>query len=237
VLQTRRTIREAEAQRDQERKRLTDEQEKRRRASASAAGAGNAAFPQLKLAMAESEAQVARLRARVREQEQRLAQLRASARSVPEREAQLTQLNRDYAIQKQSYDALVARRESALMSSEVQAATGVANFRIVDPPLVSPNPVAPNRKMLVAAALLASLLAGIAASYFFSILHPTFHDVRGLKKFSPRPLLGSVSLIRTPEVLGQRRRSMLAFVGGVGGLGVTYAAVLALALFRALLPF
>ena len=123
------------------------------------------------------------------------------------------------------------------MSSEVQAATGVAHFRIVDPPQVGPNPVAPNRKMLVAAALLASLLAGLAASYFFSIVHPTFHDGRGLKKLGQRPVLGSVSMWRTPEVLARRRRGMFAFLGGVGGLGATYAAVLALAFFRTLLPF
>jgi polysaccharide chain length determinant protein (PEP-CTERM system associated) len=232
VVNTRRIIKEAEAQRDQERKRLGEEQERRRRVSTQSSG-----NPQLRLAMAESEAQVARLRARVHEQEQRLEKLRVAARSVPEREAQLTQLNRDYAIQKQNYDTLVARRESALMTSEVQAATGVANFRLVDPPQVSPNPVAPNRKMLVPLALLASLLAGLGASYFFSVLHPTFLDGRGLKKFTQRPLLGTVSLVSTPEVLSRRRRSTLAFLGGIGSLGVTYAGVLTLLFFRALLPF
>ena len=235
VLNTRRTIKEVETQRDQERKRLTEEQEKRRRAAGPAAA--NPAYPQLKLAMAESEAQVARLRARVQEQEQRLERLRLSARSVPEREAQLTQLNRDYAIQKQNYDALVARRESALMSGEVQAATGVATFRIVDPPQVSPNPVAPNRRMLVFLALVASLAAGLAASYFFSLLHPTFHDGRGLKRFTQRPVLGAVSVVSTPEVLWRRRRGALAFVGGIGSLGAAYASLLGLVFFRGLLPF
>jgi hypothetical protein len=159
------------------------------------------------------------------------------ARSVPEREAQLTQLNRDYAIQKQNYDALVARRESALMSGEVQAATGVASFRIVDPPQVSPNPVAPNRKMLVFIALIASLAAGCLASYFYSLLHPTFHDGRGLKKFAQRPVLGTISVVSTPEVLWRRRSGTIAFLGGMGGLGATYAVVLAVVFFRALLPF
>jgi uncharacterized protein involved in exopolysaccharide biosynthesis len=156
---------------------------------------------------------------------------------VPEREAQLTQLNRDYAIQKQNYDALVARRESALMSAEVQAATGVATFRIVDPPQVAPDPVAPNRKLLLAAALFAALFAGLGGSYLFSVLHPTFYDVRGLKKFAQRPVLGTVSLVTTPQVLSRRRRSALAFVGGVGALGAAYASVLALVFFRTLVPF
>jgi len=236
VLNTRRILKDVEAQREEERKRLAQDQEKRKSA-ASPHGPGNPAYPQLRLAMAEAEAQVARMQARVREQEQRLAQLRAVARSVPEREAQLTQLNRDYAIQKQNYEALVTRRESALISGEAQAATGVADFRIIDPTQVSPDPVAPNRKMLVPLALLASLLAGLGASYFASVVHPTFHDARTLKRIVQRPMLGTVSLVRSPEVLVRCRRRALLFAGGLGGLAATYGAVLMVIFFRPLLPF
>jgi polysaccharide chain length determinant protein (PEP-CTERM system associated) len=237
VVNTRRIIKDVEAQREVERKRLAEEQEKRRGAPSSPQSTGNPVYPGLKLAMAEAEAQVARMRARVREHEHRLAQLRERARSVPEREAQLKQLDRDYAIQKQNYDALVSRRQSALMSGEVQAATGVADFRIVDPPQVAPNPVAPNRRMLIPMALLASLLAGLAASYFFSVVHPTFHDARTLNRITQRPVLGAVSLIRSPQVLSRARRRALAFFGGIGALAATYAGVLALVFFRTLLPF
>ena len=237
VLNTRRIIKDVEAQREEERKRVAEDKERRNRAAASTQSPSNPAYPQLKLVMAESEALVARLQARVREQEQRLAQLRSAARSVPEREAQLTQLNRDYGIQKQNYEALVGKRESALISGEVQAATGVADFRIIDPTQVSPNPVAPNRKMLVPIALLASLLAGFAAAYFTSVVHPTFHDGRTLKRVVQRPMLGAVSLVRTPEVIQRARRRALLFAGGVGGLAAAYSAVLAVVFFRPLLPF
>jgi polysaccharide chain length determinant protein (PEP-CTERM system associated) len=236
VLNTRRIINEVEAQRTEHRKRMAEENEKRKRATASPQSSSNTVYPQLRLAMAEAEAQVARIRTRVRDHEQRLAQLRADARSVPEREAQLTQLNRDYTIQKQSYEALVARRESALISSEAQAATGVATFRIVDPPQVAPNPIAPNRKMLVPLALLASVLAGLGASYFFSVVRPTFHESSGLKRIAQRPVLGIVSLVRNPDVLSRRRRGALAFLAGVGGLAAVYAGVLGVVFFRGLLP-
>ena len=236
VLNTKRILKEVEAQRDEQRKRLAEEQERRRRTSPPAASAVAALYPQLKLAMAESEAQVARLHARLQQQEQRLEKLRAAARVIPEREAQLTQLNRDYTIQKQNYDALVARRESALISGEAQAATGVADFRIIDPPQVSPNPVAPNRKMLIALAVLASVLAGLGASYAFSLVHPTFHDPRRLKSFVGRPTLGTVSLIRNPQTLAAARRRSLAFVGGVAGLAFTYVTAVALIFLHTALP-
>jgi polysaccharide chain length determinant protein (PEP-CTERM system associated) len=237
VQNTRRIIKEAEAQRAEQRKRLAEEHEQRARASASPKGPGNQGDSQLRLAMAEAQAQVARLRARVREHEQRLAQFRNRARSIPEREAQLTQLNRDYAIQKQNYDTLVTRRESALMSGDVQAATGVADFRIIDPPKVAPTPVAPNRRMLIPVVLLASLLAGVAASYFFSVLHPTVHDGHSLKRIAKRPVLGTVSLIRSPAVVSRARRRTFAFFGGMAGLAATYAGALTFVFFRSLLPF
>jgi hypothetical protein len=43
--------------------------------------------------------------------------------------------------------------------------------------------------------------------------------------------------MRTPEVLSRRRRSALAFLGGLGALGATYAGVVTLVFFRALLTF
>jgi len=235
VVNTRRIIKEVEAQRDAERKRVTEETEKRRRASGS--GTGGNVYPQLKMALAESEAQVAALTARVSDFELRYAELRHKARSVPEREAQFAQLNRDYAIHKQNYETLVARREAATMSGEVEAATGVADFRIIDPPRVSPTPVSPNRQMLVPLALLASLAAGIAAAYLFSVLHPTIHDDRTLRRVSGRPVLGAVSLIGSGAVRLQRRRRAAWFFGGLGGLAAAYSAVIAVVFARGLLPF
>jgi polysaccharide chain length determinant protein (PEP-CTERM system associated) len=236
VVNTRRIIKEVEAQRTVERERLAKELEKQRKSGASPSE-GNGLFPQLKMAFAQSEAQVAALEGRVADLERRLAQQHERARSVPEREAQFTQLNRDYAIHKQNYDNLVQRRESVVMSSEMGARTGVADFRIIDPPRVSPTPVAPDRKLLMPLALLASLFAGIAASYLFSVLRPTVHDSRTLKRVGKRPVLGAVSIVPGPEVLARRRRSSVAFVGGVSGLAVTYGATVAVVFLRGLLPF
>jgi polysaccharide chain length determinant protein (PEP-CTERM system associated) len=235
VVNTRRILKEVEAQRAQERQRLAQELEKRRK-TAGAQGSSNSVFPQLKMAFAQAEAQVAALQARVADLQEREAQLRERARSVPERDAQFTQLTRDYAIQKQNYDSLVARREAALISGQLESATGVADFRIIDPPRVSATPVAPNRQMLVPLVLLASLCAGIGASYLFSLMHPTVHDNRTLKGVGGRPVLGAVSLLLNPETLARRRRAALLFFGGVGGLAATYSAAIAVVFLRGMFP-
>ena len=189
------------------------------------------------MSLAEAEAQVAGLQARVADFERRLARLREQARSVPEREAEFARLNRYYDIQKQNYQNLVARRESAEMSADMGAATGFADFRIIDPPRVSPTPVAPNRAVLLPLVLLAALAAGLGASYLFSMVHPTFHDARGLKRVAQRPVLGSVSLVLNPGMTAARRRSRMLFLGGLGTLAATYGAVIGAVFLRGLLPF
>jgi polysaccharide chain length determinant protein (PEP-CTERM system associated) len=234
VINTRRIIKEVEAQRDDERKRLAEQNKRRVVATGDAAGGYTS---QLKMSLAEAEAQVAGLQARVADFEKRLATLRERARSVPEREAEFAQLNRDYGIQKQNYEGLVARREAANMSAEVGAATGVADFRIIDPPRVSPTPVAPNRKLLLPLVVLAALGAGLAVSYLYSLVRPTFYESRVLKGVGQRPVLGSVSLVLNPAIVARRRRNNTWFFGGIGALVATCGALVAVIFLRGLLPF
>ena len=234
VVNTRRIIREVEAQRDEERKRLAEQSKRRSPASGDVAGGYTS---QLKMSLAEAEAQVAGLQARVADFEKRLAALRERARSVPEREAEFAQLNRDYGIQKQNYESLVARREAANMSADVGAATGVADFRIIDPPRVSPTPVAPNRRLLVPLVLFAALAAGLVVSYVYSLVWPTFYESRVLKDIAQRPVLGSVSLVRNAAIVARQRRNNTWFFGGVGALVATCGAVMAVIFLRGLLPF
>jgi polysaccharide chain length determinant protein (PEP-CTERM system associated) len=239
VVGTRRIIRELEVQRKAEQERLKQELERHRQTMPTAGPQGdrNPVYQQLKVALVEAEAQVAALRTRVADFDQRHAELLRQARMVPELEAEFTQLNRDYAVQKQSYENLVTRRESALMSGEMESATGIADFRIIDPPRVSPNPVAPNRQVLLPLVFLASFGAGIAASFLFSQVRPTFHDNRKLREIAQRPVLSGVSLIPNKAMLARRRRSAWFFFGSFGGLLTAYGTAIAFVSVNGFLPF
>jgi protein tyrosine kinase modulator len=184
---------------------------------------GDPVAQQLKVALNDAEANVTTVRARLAEYESRYNQFKSSAESLPRIDMELTQLNRDYGIMKHQYEALVSRRETATLTGKLEDA-GVAEFRIIDPPRVTPNPVAPNRVLLLAGVIAISLLAGLATSWLISQIRPTFHDGRSLRDIAQRPLIGMVSILPTHSLRALRRRSALLFAGGLSGLFASYGA-------------
>ncbi|MBV8502215.1 MAG: chain length-determining protein [Paucibacter sp.] len=167
---------------------------------------GNPAVLELSRLLASSEVQVASLRARVDEYSSRYAHALSSLKTAPQLEAEASQLNRDYAIQKKNYEDLVARRESASMSTDLDTAGSLADFRLIDPPRVSPQPVAPNRLLLLAGALAVALFAGVFAAFAASQLRPVFHDANEMRIRLELPILGVVSRLTTDA---DRRRAKL----------------------------
>lgn len=222
VVGTRRAIERLEAQKQQEiearRKALAA------RGPATVSPATNPVFQQIKISLAEAEASIASLRARAAEAQSQLDQLRASANKVPQVEAEFAQLNRDYDVLKQSYQQLVSRRESANITGEVDVNASLAEFRVIDPPRVSPKPVFPNRMALAPLALIAAIAAGIGACFVVAQMFPTFHSPRMLREIAGRPVLGSIAL--RPDAAAIRRKRLLhgAFAGGIGGLVAIYGA-------------
>lgn len=223
VVATRRLIKDLEEQKRQE------VQELRRAAMANPGsalgGAGNVAYQEMARLLAATEVQVAALRARVAEYEARYASARESLKTAPQLEAEAAQLNRDYAIHKKNYEDLVARREAAAMSGELEVASGVADFRLIDPPRVSPQPVAPNRLLLLPLAFAVALGAGLFVAFAGSQLRPVFHSATELRDKVAIPLLGVVSRVSSAAEIRAERVSLMRFVVGSGGLVGTFVVI------------
>jgi len=227
VVATRRLIANLQQQRD------ADLAARKKAARASSPTASNLetnpVFQQLKISLADAEADVASARAKVAGYEAQYRQLQARAQLVPEAEAEYAQLTRDYEVQKRTYESLLARREAAGMGMDVQD-TGGARFRVIDPPRVSPEPVAPTRVTLLDFACIASLGAGLVASLVASELRPILQDAQTLRELSNRPVLGMVSMLPSRALTRLRRRSAYLFAGALGGLLVSLTGVVAFVL-------
>jgi polysaccharide chain length determinant protein (PEP-CTERM system associated) len=232
VVTTQRRIAELEAQREAERKEMRAAQARQAQSSSvRSAGPESLAAQELSRALAAAEVQVAALRARVSEFATRAASAREALKTAPQLEVEAAQLNRDYAITKKNYEDLVARRQSAVMSGELDVASGVAEFRTIDPPRVSPKPVSPNRMLLLPGVLLLSLGAGLFFAFAAAQLRPTISSGEDLRTVSGLPLLGVVTMLRTEDDLRQERASLFRFVAASGGLvGLFLAGLIALSL-------
>lgn len=214
VVSARRTIAQLERQkRDELAARVRDAKSGNRAALGS-----DPVTQKIRISLADAEANVAALRARVGDRQALLAQLRATAGKVPQAEAELAQLNRDYEIIRKNYDALVARRESAAIGVAVDATSQLAEFRVVEPPHVGQSPVFPNRKMLVLALLFASLAGGTAVALVVAQAHPTFHSLRSLRELTKRPVLGTVSFVMGEQQALVERKQRMQFIGVIGVL-------------------
>lgn len=194
--------------------------ELRKTAMASPGGgvASSLASQELGRLLATSEVQVASLRARVAEYGSRYERALASMKTAPQVEAEYAQLNRDYAINKKNYEDLVSRRESASLSGDLESAAGVADFRLIDPPRVSPKPVAPNRMLLLLVALAAAIGAGAFTAFAASQLRPVFHDARSLRNVIDLPLLGVVTLVVSDAMRRKERSDLRRFAFASAGL-------------------
>lgn len=215
IVSTRRLIRDLEEQKKKE------VQELRRAATASptaATNSGNLAYQEMNRVLATSEVQVAALKARVAEYSSRYGQARDLIKSAPQLEAEAARLNRDYAINKKNYEDLVARRESAAMSGELEGAAGVADFRLIDPPRVSPKPVSPNRLILLPIAMVLALAAGLFTAFAASQLRPVFHSASELRAKFGLPMLGMVSLVTSESDVRREKVDLLRFVFSSGSL-------------------
>lgn len=227
VAGTRRLIKELEALKRKE----VLELRKAAMANPAAASTNSLAYQELNRLLANSEVQVASLRARVGEYEARFNRARALMKTAPQIEAEFAQLNRDYDINKKNYNDLVSRRESAALSGDLESAAGVADFRLIDPPRASPNPVAPNRLLLMPLALLAALGAGLASAFFASQLRAVFFDARSLRTAVGLPLLGVVTMVMSEGAVRREKSDLKKFLGASGGLvGIFVAGMIILSL-------
>jgi polysaccharide chain length determinant protein (PEP-CTERM system associated) len=195
--------------------------------------AQNTQAQQMAVAMATAEANVASMRARVAEYQKRLDALKASANRIPQVDAEFTQLTRDYEVNKKQYDSLLARRESATLTGDMEANPNSMNFKIVDPPQVLSKPISPNRPLLVSAVLILAIGAGVLFAFVKSQIKPAIGDERRLRLVTGLPVFGTVVMAMTDAQKRRRRGRAVLFLGSLLGLLSVYAALLGTLLFTA----
>jgi polysaccharide chain length determinant protein (PEP-CTERM system associated) len=192
----------------------------------------NPVYQSLKVSLGTAEVDIAALRVRLGQYQARVNRLNRLVDTVPQVEAELARLNRDYAINKQNYETLIARRESAKISEQAEQSSDNLKFKIVDPPRVPLTPVSPSRPLLATAILIAGLGMGAGFAILLSQVKPTYDNHRSLMSRTNVPVLGYVSMVWTPQ---QRLRKKVEYVSYAGmglALFAAYGAYMVLQILR-----
>lgn len=172
----------------------------------------NPVYQQMKISLAQAEAEVAALSARAERMQKEVKQLEKAVDTTPQIEAEMKRLNRDYDINKKNYDQLLARRESAKLSQSADQSADDVQFKVLDPPKTPIEPTGPNRLLFNAVVLLGGLGMGVGFAFFLSQIKPTFDSTRNLGSITGLPVFGSVGIVRTAKEVRARMLEVSGFL-------------------------
>ena len=195
------------------------------------AAIANPAYQTLKLAYGEADAMVAALTTRVAEYQKRLAEMEARADTLPDIEARLSNLDRDYVVNKREYEELLKRRGSANISEGANNADEL-QFEIIDPPRVPLTPTGPNRIKWITMVFLLALGAGAGGSILLSMIRPKIYDKQSVKQLTTLPVLGSVSQLNSVGSHLAKGAGNISYSLASGVLLLVYAALMMAYLFN-----
>ncbi|MEL6116276.1 GNVR domain-containing protein [Photobacterium sp. SP02] len=185
-------------------------------------------FQNLKLLISQLENEVASLQVREKAQTDKALFLEDKLVRMPDVEAQLTGLTRSYDITKNKYEELLSRRESALISQKVGAASDDITFRVVDPPRAPLKPSGPIRPLFLVLVLIAGLGVGVALAFLTSQLYPVATSANQLYQLTGIPVLGGVSPTEQSGLAAVARKEKWRFVWVSTALVVCFLGFMAL---------
>ena len=182
----------------------------------------NPVYQNLRLSLSQADADLAELRGQMAAQQAVVSGLRSRVDAIPEVEAELTRLNRDYQVNKEQYDTLLKRLESAKISEDAEQNTENVKFRVILPPTTPFKPSGPMRPVLDTMVLLAALGLGIGLAVLLSQLNPTFTTRDFLQKVTGVPVIGSITAAIQETFVPWHQQQSVRVGGALGLLVVVY---------------
>lgn len=181
-------------------------------------GISNPVYLMIMTKVADAEGEVAVDRNRLEDAKKRLEQAKTMAAKAISIQREYQDLDRDYQVQHTNYETLVSRRESANITQAAGNQQSAFVFRVISPPVKPQNPVAPNRLLLNAAALLLGIGAGAGLAFGLGQFSGRFLSMEQLKEAFELPILGAITTVRTGPDSVAARRSTAFFAAGLGML-------------------
>jgi polysaccharide chain length determinant protein (PEP-CTERM system associated) len=196
-------------------------------AVAATGASSNPVYQSTALALAQTDVEIAALRAELEQHQNKAAELHRMLNVAPQVEAEYAQLNRDYDVNKAQYTALLQNYEKARMGEKAETA-GSVRFDVVQPPTAEFVPVWPPRIQLLAFAFLGALVCGAGLATLLHRLWPVVGSARSVEQLTNVPVLGVVSSAFPGADQKAARRDLVILSTVTACLVLAFAVVLVL---------
>ncbi|QBY04186.1 chain length determinant family protein [Thalassotalea sp. HSM 43] len=172
----------------------------------------NLVYQEMRIQVNQLENTVASLKVRVADYEGQANELNSKIHTLPEVEAELVGLNRDYEINKEKYEELLSRRETAALAKQADATSDKIQFRVIDPPRIPLEPSGPMRILFFIAVLIISAGLGAGVAVIVITLSPKVLSAVQLSRESGLPIFGIVAATDNLNIQATYRSSVRKFI-------------------------
>lgn len=173
----------------------------------------NPVYQNLRMQLSEAEVELAALQEHSVSNRMKVARLRADVDKIGQVETDLKRLNRDYGVIRDRHQELLKRWETLQSKKRIDPVTDQVQFNILEPPFAPVRPVAPNRPLFLFGVLIFALGIGAAVALALNLLKPVFFTRHSVSRIAGLPVLGTVSMIMSPDDIGVRKRMTLVWAG------------------------
>lgn len=144
----------------------------------------------------------------------------------PEIERQLLTLTRDYDTAQRKYQDIRSKQLEAQASLNLETERKGERFTLIEPPLPSEAPVSPNRGLILALGIFASVLLAVGAGFAASVLDGSVRGPTDLGRLLEVPPLAQLPVMITAEDRRRARRARQVTLLATGASVVVLALVL-----------
>ena len=149
----------------------------------------------LKQTIAETEAEIAALRAEERRLREDFATYTRRVENTPLREQELQELSRDYDTTSELYRTLLKRYEEAQLAETLEQRQKGEQFRILEAAIPPNAPWAPNRSRLLVIGAVLAVALGTGAALLVEWLDRSFHAADDLRSVTSVPVVARIPRI------------------------------------------
>lgn len=186
------------------------------------------AAPPTSMAEQEALAQVERARQRaeagraeIARLQKDIAEIEGKMAATPRVAEQLDGLQRELESLSQSYQLFSEKRLEASVASNMERRQKGEQFRVLEAAFPAPEPISPNRRMIIVMGMLFGMGAGVFLGLALEISDRSFHDPHGVQQTLRAPVLAAIPAIRlAADRAAMRRRWIRETFAAVAIAGV-----------------